>query len=296
MYYSDVDKYRRQRMMLIALCLLFVTIILTGVLLWNMHLRKLRNDMEAHLVNVVVNIERGFFEKAMIDSEAALEIAGQLRDEESFSEILNYMELIDVVILGDSFFYSKDYNAALYAYDLALNYSNSVAGTGAGRIEEKIEVTNRYIIFYDLIREAEIKIEELDYEEALIIYEDALLIAYDVLFSEGINIAGIGIANVQTLIVEAKRSEAVDFFVLGDTYDNSGEYILAIDNFLAAAEIYREIGDRQSVTLMNERILRSTDKLFKESVIVVPPGTEESGDDESTQESEEIPDEPEEST
>ena len=160
--------------------------------------------------------------------------------------------------------------------------------TDLNSIKEKIIEVEKYIEFSSVIEEAKVKVGETDYETALSLYEDALLKAKTLSFIDGIDIAEKGIENVQTLIVEAKRREALRLVNDGDLYYYAGMYDIAIDTYYEAMALYREIGDHmnalQIVDLIDLVIKMQNEELTE------PPSDPTGLDNPGTSEN---PDEPE---
>ena len=121
-------------------------------------------------------------------------------------------------------------------------------------IKEQIIEVEKYIALNSVIQEAKVKINESDYETALSLYEDALLKARNLSFAAGIDVAEKGIANVQMLIIDAKRREASKLVNIGDVYYYAGMYDLAIETYYEAMSLYREIDDHINASKIIELI------------------------------------------
>jgi len=147
------------------------------------------------------------------------------------------------------------YDDALTDAEDALEPANRLRDSEAiERIENIIERIALLTLFYDLINEAEVKIEENDFEEALIIYETALSVANEFHYNEGIDLVNGKTEHVLSLIVEAKRNEAQGLVNAGDGLYNAEMYDIALEFYYLAAELYREIEDFQKLMTTNDKI------------------------------------------
>ena len=127
---------------------------------------------------------------------------------------------------------------------------------------QNITVTTETVVaFYKLIKQAETFAEASAYDAAISTYEAAIQVAATIYYTQGIELAELGIEEMYRRIIEAKRNEAMNLFYSGDQLYSDGQYAEALEYFNKALEIYIELDDQQSIILTKARIDYSEQKI-----------------------------------
>jgi len=269
-------KPKRAKIILI-ICLFLAVTAIASEIIWSIHIRKLRTEMETHLKNTISLIEQRAFNDALTDAQEAMILAVRLRDEDAVDKVDAYALLAETVISANDFFDIKSYGSALETYNLALvylleinvRYPNEMQ-LGTSYINEKITITEMYIAFFSLIEQADRLADTSEYEAAIIKYNEAKLISAALSFTEGTNIADSGIKEMQERIIIAKRQEATAFYEEGDFMLNEGLYEEALILFNNALEIYTDIEDLHNITMVNAKIDHTKDLIEKANIQAQP--------------------------
>ena len=297
------QKNPKRLRIIVIICLFLVIAAITSEIIWSVHIRRLRIEMENHLTNTISKIELGEYDAALEEAEAAMVLAARLRDIDIIHKIDAYAVLTETLILGDDFFDAGNYRSALEKYRLASEYASEI-NTRYGEerqlnteiIDKKIAVTEMYIAFYGLIDRAEKLAESSYFVDAISRYTEAKVIASALLFAEGLNMADDGIAEVRELILIARIKEAEDFYWDANHLYRIGEYEESLELYYKALEIYVELEDQQRIQATEERIDHIEQILAAQKA--EPPttdsGTQEDQDKPEDSEAPEDPDEPDE--
>ena len=139
-------------------------------------------------------------------------------------------------------------------------------------------ISEIFIAFYTIIGEAEVLTGETDYDAAILMYDEAKLVASALSFNGGISLADEGIKKVHELIIEAKRTEAMNYYYQGNLFYENEKYAQAIKYFNNALELYTELDDQTSIVLTKARIDYSEMKLA-EAANPEQPATDDTQED-----------------
>jgi len=234
--------------------LILVLAVIVSVFLWMAHINRLRAEMESHLAGAYTQLEQGACCLAQIDAEAALVLARRLRDNETIDETNTLIRLASTISRSDELFDDGLFQEALEGYLLAADISSGIDDLNTGFLDEKIAVTEMYLVFFMLIENAENFAEASNFNAALALYEEAKSIASALSFDDGVTVADSGIADVQERIIIAKLAEASDHFYRGEQLFNDGMYVSSIVYYRNALEIYLELDDTDRASVTASRI------------------------------------------
>jgi len=244
----------KQKKLVIIVCIFLSLSAIISILLWAIHIRQLRTNMNDHIDNAVTYIEEGSYSDALEDFDQAMELAYKINDTETIELLINYSRLASAVIRGDDLLDLEEYTAALTSYSHAKDYALKITDFNTDRIEQKIARTETFISFYTLIENAQAKIEEANYNSALQIYKEAITVAYALSFGTGVKLAQSGITDTEALIIEAKRQEAMNLYVQGNQLYWAQQYAAALNAFFDALEIFVEVSDTYNAEMTQRRI------------------------------------------
>jgi len=263
-----VYKNNRKRNIIIAIIAVVTVIaaIVVAVLLHGAYESQLRSDMEYSLATSIAYLEDGKADTSLEKATEALAIAQRLNDDDSQAVISLQIRLIREIILGEELFGEGSFQDARIAYEWALHYATSVDTLNPEFIEDLIYITDAHIYFFDLMDYALSLLEQSKLEEALTAYENALLLASSLSFSEGEDLASIGIANTEMRIIQTLLATAASFEALGEVSFSNNDYAESIVHFESALEIYEILEDVQNIEFMNSRIDLAEQKIEEEKL------------------------------
>jgi len=258
-------KRSKQRVKTIAIIcgVILLTAIIGAFLLVN-HINDLRNDMTNHLEAAIFCIEQGQYIEAQTEASEAFTLAKKLRDDEAADKSERIVDLTINVLHGNELFSIGEYNAALNAYLQALYIAKSIENLDIQLIEKIIDETEMYIVFFDLIEDAEKIAGVSEYEAAILVFEAAKKVAISINFADGVIIVDSGIEEMQRLIIQAKREEAAGLFDQAEQYLNNGQYASARIYFTGALQIFLELNDTLDIIVTQEILDYITQKMEEE--------------------------------
>jgi tetratricopeptide (TPR) repeat protein len=256
------EKRTNRRSKTIAIiCIVLLFAVMAGVLLFINHINKLRADMNSHLDAAVFNIEQGQYREAQAEANEALTLAQKLSNDEATSKSEMIINLTSNVLRGNEFLDDSSYKEALNVYFYALQIAENIENLDTELIKKAINETEMYIVFYVLIEDAGKSAGTAEYEAAIFIYEEAKQIAITLDFTDGIVIAKFGIEEMQHFIIQTKREEAARLFSHGEQYLNNEQYALARFFFESAMQIFLELNDTQDITMTQEKLDYTAQKI-----------------------------------
>jgi len=271
-------KNRTKRLKIILIiCFFLVISVIAAVLIWSAYISGLRTEMENHLSDTIAHIESGEYSNALIEAEAAMNLAVRLRDNDTINKIDAYMVLTETIIRGNRIFKEEKYKTALDVFYLAFDYVteiNNIYGDEmvlcAIFIKDKITVSEMFITFYELMEQAEIFAGISDYEAAIVKYNEARTIAVALSFNDGIDAADSGIDYMQEQIINAKRREAIEYYEEGDFLLNNKLFEEALLSFNKSLEIFTQIEDHDNILQVKVKI-EYTEDMLRKSEAEPPP-------------------------
>jgi len=274
---------------ILIICLFLIIAVTAGVLIWSAYIRGLRTEMENHLSDAIVYIDTGEYSNALIEAEAAMNLAVRLRDDDTIYKIDAYVLLTETIINGNGLFEEEKYKPALDVFYLVFDYIteiNTIYGDEMVLctifIMDKIAVTEMFISFYELIEQADNLAGISEYEAAIVKYNDAGTIAAALSFTDGIDIADSGIDYMQEQIIIAKRREAMEYYEEGDFLLNNKLFEEALLSFNKSLEIFTQIEDHDNILLAEAKI-DYTEDMLRKSEAEPPPADSGTQEDPGTQ-------------
>ena len=218
------------------------------------YILKTRAGMESHLESAAVYIEQGRYNMAQTEATQARALAVRLRDGSTVEELDAYIVLIEAVLQGNDYLDSGKYQAAHTEFLMASDYSSLLHGLGSDYIEYMIATTERFINFFSLMERADNLAGLSEFEAALALYAEAGSTASALSYTEGMEKAAAGIADVRERILQARLAEADGLFSQGDRSFQSGSYEESLVYYLAALVMYMELDDWHGAAITRSRI------------------------------------------
>jgi tetratricopeptide (TPR) repeat protein len=231
---------------IVSVCIVFIAAGLAY--LW--YLQRLRNDMETHLAQAIEHVESGKNESALSEANVAHELALRLDDDHYVALVGDLIAVIEYMMAGLEYFELGDFQAAQEEFILAQNFARNIENLDSSFIGEIIELNDQFIYFEEMVAYGEMLLEHGDYDDALLIFENAKSLADSLDFDEGAAIVAGLIEETEQRIIQAKRVIAVEYEGRGEFYYENKLFQNALESYQSALEIYREIGDSESILRM----------------------------------------------
>jgi tetratricopeptide (TPR) repeat protein len=231
---------------IVSVCIVFIAAGLAY--LW--HLQRLRNDMETHLAQAIEYVESGQNESAFSEANEAYELALRLDDDHYVALVGDLIAVIEYMMDGLEYFELGNFNAAHNEFILAQNFAGNIEDLDSSFIGEIIELNDQFIYFEEMVVFGETLLEYGDYGNALLIFENAGSLAHSLDFDEGVTVTEELIEETEQRIIEAKRIIALEYEGRGEFYYENELFQYALKSYQSALDIFREIGDSESIMRM----------------------------------------------
>ncbi len=274
--FTDPNRKRRIRRILMLLIPLFVAAVILTVILvmrYNRKQEKIRK-MELNFTNTLEYIQADNYIRAGEECKAALNLAEELKDSKMEEKLGDYMKLIEAVLAGEEALEKDKYMDAQNSYSQAAKRSRYVDNVGLDYIEEKMELTADYLAVYDLINLGDTLALNLQYDKAEEKYLEAKALAGKIYFDEGRQSA---LNALEKLYAEqkaekeaeaeerqkllTKQESAANYAAQGDEAFIKGNYESAIVFYSSAAKVHEELEDEIQQKAVEEKLAIAEEKL-----------------------------------
>jgi len=285
--FQDPNRRKKRKRIIIISIIVFVVIVAIVVILilYNRDKRNKREEMDEATINTVFYIENDNYNKASENADIAYKLAKKLKDKEKIEELDAYIKLIDAVIQAEGLLEQGDYQAAQDAYIIALGFTIPVNGAGKEYINNRLDMTEKYMNFYGIFELGDALSELGEYEMAIEKYTEAKNVASGLFFVDGKQQAIDAIAAAYAKIAENNAAEkeaqaetaaaekaesdaareaaateadatksASELLAQGDTLYAQGDLEGAKTYYRLAKEKFAALNDANSVAIANSKI------------------------------------------
>ena len=271
------DPKRKKRIRKAVLITVVVTAVILGICLavffWRRARARKRTDMEQHFSDMGDYIEDDNFIRAKEECDKALELAGELGDEEAEGDYRSFLRLLEAVINADDAYDAGDHSGAREAYLSARARSRYADNAGMGHIEKRLSQIGDYEQVFDSIAMGDRLSELGSYELAEEKYLEAKAKAAAIYFTEGRQQALDALdalyeawdASLEETQEEqdaraAAQASAAELVKQGDAASAEKDYDGALVYYLIAQEKYGELDDTAQIALLNRKISTLNEK------------------------------------
>ena len=267
---SLIKRKRRNRKTVITTAVVIMVSFTIALSWFLVHRNNLRLKMHEQLSYAVSYIEHDAFFDALLHALDARGFAERLRDNDYIDIIDTHIDLTRAVISADIFFNEGQYKDALNSFISASRISRMLDYLAFDYIEENINTTEGYIMYFSTVAEADDLAERGDFEAALLLYEELLILANDLSFASGEQHAASGVHEMEEQIALAIRIamelEAQEQMLLAEQAISDEEFAKAIEFFQNAILLFREIGNQYDLNAAYTGMLRA-ERMLAESLV-----------------------------
>lgn len=271
------DPKRKKRIRKAVLITVVVTAVILGICLavffWRRARARKRTDMEQHFSDMGDYIEDDNFIRAKEECDKALELAGELGDEEAKGDYRSFLRLLEAVINADDAYDAGDHSGAREAYLSARARSRYADNAGMGHIEKRLSQIGDYEQVFDSIAMGDRLSELGSYELAEEKYLEAKAKAAAIYFTEGRQQAldaldalyeawdaSLEETQEEQDALAAAQASAAELVKQGDAASAEKDYDGALVYYLIAQEKYGELDDTAQIALLNRKISTLNEK------------------------------------
>lgn len=274
--FTDPNKKRRIKRIIMATIPILTTIIIIGVILGVKYKKRQESIalMNEKFLATVEYIMADNYIRAEKTCNEARTLAEKVKDKEMKKEAGNYLMLVESVVKADESFGSYNYKEAQAGYLNALDRSRFADKLADGYLEDKLELTANYISIYDFIALGDTLALNSQYNEAEEKYLEAKAIATKTYFDKGRIAAISALDNLYKDKKEAEEKDkeqenknkeqenktitetavATNLIAQGDKLFTTQDYESALVFYLSAKQKYEELKDTKNTQVVDEKI------------------------------------------
>ncbi|MCI8785922.1 MAG: hypothetical protein HFI84_04595 [Eubacterium sp.] len=258
--YKNPERRRKIKKIVCITILVVLVLTIICIAVWFWHRKKVQRmeDMNYHFTNTVEYVNTGNYVRAKDECEQAQELAEKLKDHRMRSRLQEYLFLIEMVLLADETYSSKEYETAQEHYLSALDRSRYADNIGKDYIEDKLGRIHAYLSVEDYLALGDALFAQGDYAAAEEKYLLAKKAALDVHDAEGKQNAMDALENLyeKQAEEESKAQEeadqqakqevaAAEMIAAGDQACMEQDYAGAKVYYTMAAAKYKELSDEE---------------------------------------------------
>lgn len=266
-----IDPTRRQKwkkFFAIVIPILIIVFIISLILYFRWRSKQNTiNSMNTAFQQSIAYLESNNYVRSEGTLEEAITYANKVSNTEVSEQATQYLILTQRIISADESLAKSDFHSAQIAYVDCLDLSRNADLYGIDYAIEKLEQTQKYIEFYDLIALGDTLTLNYLYDEAEHKYMEAKILAGSLYYDTGRQAA----MDALTLLYEAQKSQAEDildaatalveletsaanFMAQGDISFGNDDLESALVFYSSALQKYEELSDSANYSLVEDKI------------------------------------------